>query len=432
MLRVDDLADAVRRCFAAAAAERVRAYHERRTTAAVSAVAGMAVLVQKMVDARAAGVAFTAHPVTGDRKQIVISAVAGLGEALVSGEQTGEEWIVEGGDLAARTRQQPSGASVLDQGQASRVAELAAQTAAHYGRPQDIEWAIDDSGRLWLLQARPMTALPEPVVFAAPGPGLWMRNFRLGEWLPEAVTPLFGSWLLPELEAGYLDGMQSCIRVRVPFRWALIHDWYYTATPIPSPRLLARIVTRGRRVAVKTLFYALIRIGRDPVTADRQVLSGLYSRWGDEQLPRYKALIAAAHSELDDAPMGRIAQLITALAREAGQYMWFLAIVGGSAWKIEACLARFCRRHLASTLEPVGGIQVLLRGLFDAGPGAAAAHAVQSLDWFHPVAAELPAIHTDQAAVAEKHRRLAADRENATAACRPPASITARAAYGIR
>ena len=52
-----------------------------------------------------------------------------------------------------------------------------------------------------------MTALPESVSWTAPGPGLWMRNFRLGEWLPEAVTPLFATWLLPELEDGYLDGM---------------------------------------------------------------------------------------------------------------------------------------------------------------------------------------------------------------------------------
>ena len=133
-----------------------------------------------------------------------------------------------------------------------------------------------------------MTALPDPIRFTPPGPGLWMRNFRLGEWLPEAVTPLFGSWLLPELEAGYLDGMQACIGVRVPFRWTLVHDWYYTATPIPSPRLLARVIGQGRARAVKTLFYALIRIGRDPVTADRAVLSELYRRWRDEQLPRYR------------------------------------------------------------------------------------------------------------------------------------------------
>jgi len=413
---VESLADAVRRCFAAAQADRVRSYHDRR--AVPGTVPAMAVLVQVMVEARAAGVAFTAHPVSGVRDQIVVTAVAGVGESLVGGEQTGEEWTVTGDRPPQRTRQAPGGADVLDEAEAGQVAAMAARLAAQFGRPQDVEWAIDTSGRQWLLQARPMTALPEPVRFIAPGPGLWMRNFRLGEWLPEAVTPLFGSWLLPELEAGYLDGMQSCIGLRLPFRWALVHDWYYTATPIPSPRLLARVLVRGRSRAVKTLYNALVRIGRDPVGADRAVLANLYRRWRDEQLPRYRELVAQAQGEVGAASPARVAQLVTAIAREAGQYMWFLAIVGGSAWKMEASLARFCREHLADTIEQAGGVQVLLRGLPGTAPAPAAPHAVQSLDWYHPVAGELPAIATDQKAVTARHHQLAVDRDAARAACR--------------
>jgi pyruvate,water dikinase len=424
---VDGLADAVRRCFAAARTDRVRAYQNRR--APDSAPSTMAVLVQVMVDAGAAGVAFTAHPVTGARDQTVVTAVAGLGESLVGGEQTGEEWTVTGDARPRRTRPSSDGADVLGETQAGQVAAMAAGIAAHYDRPQDIEWAVDPNGKLWLLQARPMTALPEPVRFTPPGPGLWMRNFRLGEWLTEAVTPLFGTWLLPELEAGYLDGMHSCIGVRVPFRWALVHDWYYTATPIPSPRLLARVIARGRHRAVRTLWYALIRVGRDPVAADRAVLSDLYRRWRDEQLPRYRALIAQAASELPDASPIRTTQLVTAIAREAGQYMWFLAIVGGSAWKIEASLARFCRAHLAETIDRAGGVQVLLRGLPATQPAPASPHAVQSLDWYHPVAAELPAIATDHLTIEAKHRQLAADREAAQAACRTALAPGRRAEF---
>jgi phosphohistidine swiveling domain-containing protein len=412
----DGLADAVHRCFAAARAERVRSYHDRRAPG--GGRSGMAVLVQVMVDARAAGVAFTAHPVTGARDQILVTAVAGVGESLVAGEQTGEEWTIAGDHRPQRTRRAPGGADVLDEAQAGQVAAMAARVAAHYGQPQDLEWAIDTDGRLWLLQARPMTALPEPVTFAAPGPGLWMRNFRLGEWLPEAVTPLFGSWLLPELEAGFLDGMYACIGVRVPFRWALVHDWYYTATPIPSPRLLARVVTRGRGRAVRTLWHALVRVGRNPVAADQAVLADLYWRWREEQSPRYRDLVARAEAELPGAPPARVMQLASAVAREAGQYMWFLAIVGGSAWKIEASLARYCRDHLPDTIHQAGGVQVLLRGLPTTQPVPAAPHAVQSLDWYHPVAAELPTIPTDNSAVTARHRQLAADREAAQATCR--------------
>jgi pyruvate,water dikinase len=424
---VDGLADAVRRCFAAAQTDRVRSYHDRRAPA--GAPSTMAVLVQVMVDARAAGVAFTAHPVTGARDQIVVTAVAGVGESLVGGEQTGEEWTVTGKERPRRSRSTSDGADVLDETQAGQVAGMAARVAAHYDRPQDIEWAVDTSGKLWLLQARPMTVLPEPVSFTAPGPGLWMRNFRLGEWLSEAVTPLFGTWLLPELEAGYLDGMHSCIGVRVPFRWALVHDWYYTATPIPSPRLLARVVTEGRGRAVRTLWHALIRVGRNPVAADRAVLSDLDRRWREEQLPRYRELVAQAEAELPAASPARVTQLVTAIAREAGQYMWFLAVVGGSAWKMEASLARFLREHLVDTIDRAGGIQVLLRGLPTTQPGPATPHAVQSLDWYHPIAAELPAITTDHSAVTARHRQLAADRGAAQAACRTALAPGRRAEF---
>src|SRR5215207_9714159 len=86
----EQLGAAVRRCFAAAASERVAAYHERHG----SMTATMAVLIQVMVDPIAAGVAFTAHPVTGDPTETVVTAVTGLGDRLVSGETTGEEWTM--------------------------------------------------------------------------------------------------------------------------------------------------------------------------------------------------------------------------------------------------------------------------------------------------------------------------------------------------
>src|SRR6266511_916750 len=126
------LGDAVRRCFAAAVSERVTAYHDRHGGGA----AAMAVLVQAMVDPRCAGVAFTAHPVTGDRNHTVVTAVAGLGDPLVSGETTGEEWTISSGGTAAMTRPAPEGDPVLTGGQAAAVAQLARRVAdRHDGRP---------------------------------------------------------------------------------------------------------------------------------------------------------------------------------------------------------------------------------------------------------------------------------------------------------
>jgi rifampicin phosphotransferase len=416
----DQLDAAVRRCFAASRTERVAAYHERRG----GVPAAMAVLVQLMVDPVVAGVAFTAHPITGDREQTVVTAVAGLGEPLVSGEVVGEEWTIVHGRTPERTRPGRDG-ETLTADQASQVAQLARRVADFYGGvAQDIEWAIDQGGKLWLVQARPMTAVPDPVSWAAPGPGLWMRNFRLGEWLPEAVTPLFATWLLPVVEDGYLDGMQTSVGLRVPFRYAIVNGWYYNATPIPTPRLLGRVLWTGRARAVKILFNVLIRVGRNPAAADHAVLSDLERDWRQLHLPHYRDLVASASAELEHASPVRLTELVDQLGQQVGISLWYLAIVGGSAWKMEAVLTRFARRHLAKALpDEDGGAQVLLRGLPGAQPQLSA-HAVHSADWYHPLAADLPKPAAPQLSAGSRHADLVEQRLAAERRCR--ASLTDR------
>jgi rifampicin phosphotransferase len=170
----DGIGEAVRRCFASAGQHRVRAYQAVRMPDSGELAqgggldsSGMAVLVQQMVVAEFAGVGFTANPVTGDRDDIVVTAVRGLGERLVSGEATGQEWVIRERQ-ATCTRQ--GGEDVLSVGQALEVAELARSIATRFGVPQDIEWAIDHQQQLFLLQARAMTALPDPVEWTPPGP----------------------------------------------------------------------------------------------------------------------------------------------------------------------------------------------------------------------------------------------------------------------
>jgi rifampicin phosphotransferase len=411
---VEGLGEAVRRCFAAATAERVSAYHQQRGNGTVP---GMAVLVQAMVEPMAAGVAFTANPVSGDPDQALVTAVPGLGDRLVSGEAVGEEWTVSARN-AWMSGPMPAGGKVLTAWQAQAVADLAGKIADRYRRPQDIEWAIDRDGRLWLLQARPMTAVPEPVSWTAPGPGLWSRNFRLGEWLPEAVTPLFATWLLPALEDGYLDGMQETVGVRVPFRYVLVNGWYYNTPPIPTPKLLARVLWQGRGRAVRIVYNALIRVNRNPAAADRAVLSDLDHQWRNNQLPTYRQLVSDAQIEAPTATPDRLAQLADQLGRQAGIYLWYLAIVGGSAWKMEACLTRFCRQHLAQVLpEEKGGTQVLLRGLLGTQP-VTTAHAVQSADWYHLVVAEPSTADIQLTDGDQRPTRLAQQRATAVQTCR--------------
>jgi rifampicin phosphotransferase len=411
---VEGLGEAVRRCFAAVTAERVSAYHQRHGNGTAP---GMAVLVQAMVDPMAAGVAFTVHPVRGEPDQALVTAVPGLGDRLVSGEAVGEEWTITTRN-ARRSRPIPAGGRVLTARQAQAVADLARKIADRYGRPQDIEWAIDRDGKLWLLQARPMTAVPEPVSWTAPGPGLWSRNFRLGEWLPEAVTPLFATWLLPALEDGYLDGMQETVEVRVPFRYALVNGWYYNTPPIPTPKLLTRVLWQGHGRTAWILYNALIRVNQNPAAADRAVLSDLDHQWRNNCVPAYRHLATDAQIEATTATPDRLAGLVDQLGRQAGIYLWYLAIVGGSAWKMEACLMRFCRQHLTQALsEEKGGTQVLLRGLPGTQP-VSTAHAVHSADWYHPVAAELGTADIPLTDGGQRHAWVAQQRVTAEEACR--------------
>src|SRR6185369_3504270 len=119
---------------------------------------------QRMVAAEAAGVAFTANPVTGDRSEVVITAGRGLGERLVGGEAVGDEWRVHDGGRAERSRapEQAIGAA-----QARELAKLCRRVEQALGGPQDIEWALS-RGRFHILQARPMTALPPAVDWTPP------------------------------------------------------------------------------------------------------------------------------------------------------------------------------------------------------------------------------------------------------------------------
>jgi pyruvate,water dikinase len=183
----DALLSAVLHCWASAFSERVLAY---RKALGQQNAGGMAVLVQQLVEADAAGVAFTANPVTGDRATTVVSAVRGLGERLVSGQASPDEWLVRGDDVTCQSAPEEA----IDAEQARAIAGLARRVEAHYGSPQDIEWAIADR-QLFLLQARPITTLPEeatkPIPVAVnPPPGFWQREVSHA---PYPVMPMLWS-----------------------------------------------------------------------------------------------------------------------------------------------------------------------------------------------------------------------------------------------
>ena len=150
--------EATQRCWASLWTARALAYRARQgiSPEAVS----LAVVIQRMVAAEAAGVLFTANPLTGDLDEMVINAVRGSGEALVSGQVTPEEIAVARGTWSVHRRDSPAG-QVLTDARSVQLARLGGQIEAHYGHPQDIEWAWAD-GQFHVLQARPITTPLRP------------------------------------------------------------------------------------------------------------------------------------------------------------------------------------------------------------------------------------------------------------------------------
>ena len=221
--------------------ERVQAYSRAR---GMSAEHEVAVVVQQLVHAESSGVLFTANPVTGQRDQAVISAAWGLGEAIVGGlvtpdtlildKATGRVLTRETADkqvmtvlAASGTEEQPvpglkRRAPVLSDREAAELVRLGARIEALYGVPIDIEWTLaedaDSANRdivgagarphltFAIVQARPITALPEP---EPPAPIEWklpkgmysaMRN-NIVELMADPLTPLFGTWGLAAVNA---------------------------------------------------------------------------------------------------------------------------------------------------------------------------------------------------------------------------------------
>lgn len=303
---LDALRAAVRRCWASAHSERLRAYSSTHGQAGASPIA---VLIQRQVDADIAGVAFSADPVSGARDRVLVSAIPGLGEALVSGAQSPDEWVVQGQTATAvRVTHQ-----ALTEAQALAVASLAKRVEDLLGGPQDIEWAMF-GGRLLVLQARAMTAVPRPPEVDLP-PGTWVKDS--GRY-PEPMTALGASVAAPLVA----DGLSS---MWAGYGGLLDHIEVRTVGGEPY----ARVVPMGGRAGPPPpwwLLGVLARVApplRRRMRAARRmlrpgVLEGLVDRWYGVWRPEFQAAIAELRgvelSRLEDreleSHLGRVIELL--------------------------------------------------------------------------------------------------------------------------
>ena len=185
----DELVAAVRHCVESTASDRAAAYR-----AEVGVGGGMHVVVQQMVEARAAGVVFTADPASARRDLAVVDAVAGLGESLVSGEACSDHYEVDtaGGIVDRLVSDTPA----LSDEEVRLVAAGAREAEVRWGHPLDLEWAFDAEGTLHWLQARPITSLPgdlSAMDTEVAGPDHVYTRCNIGEMMPGAYCPLTAS-----------------------------------------------------------------------------------------------------------------------------------------------------------------------------------------------------------------------------------------------
>jgi phosphohistidine swiveling domain-containing protein len=204
------LREAIDTCLASAASARARAYRDERDRDGGDAAATMSVVVQRMVDARASGVCFTADPVTSRRKRLVLDSVAGLGEALVSGHASPDHDQLRRAHGNWEPTHLAGAAPVLSETERNVIAREALEAERRLGEPLDLEWAIDADGSLFWLQARPITTLgADPQAFDTPTmePGDVYTRCNIGEMMPGAVAQLTFSTCARGIDVGWQDNM---------------------------------------------------------------------------------------------------------------------------------------------------------------------------------------------------------------------------------
>lgn len=257
------------KCVASALSDRAVAYRLRHGVPVDRL--GVAVVVQTMITGETSGVLFTAHPTTGSRQHAVVSAAVGLGEGVVSGRVDADEYVARldgtglvevtvgrqeeaavaddnGGTRYVRLEHAPRTDRVLTDEAVREIVAIGARAARAAQRPLDLEWTLEN-GRLWVVQARPITALPPPQEGAG-APTVW-DNSNIQESYSGVTSPLTFSFARRAYATVYrqtmramqisedriathqdvLDNLLGLIRGRVYYN---INNWYRGLLLLPG------------------------------------------------------------------------------------------------------------------------------------------------------------------------------------------------------
>lgn len=393
---LDDLLLAVRDCWASLWTARALAYRARQgmDPAAVS----LAVVVQHMVDAQAAGVMFTANPGNGHRDEAVISAAWGLGESVVSGSVNTDNVVVRKSDgtvlssetankavmtvrAEQRTQEQPvppdqRQQSVLSESDAAELAAYGTGIESHYGIPQDIEWARAD-GQFFIVQARPITALPEaegpmPTDWTVTEPTAMYVRASIVEQLPDPLSPLFADMI----DGAVTRSLQSVFRELLGGE-DLIRD-----DDVGLPTINGYAYYRYSRSG-------MYRLAWKTPKALRAVLNGgTKERWRIYSHPRYRRIVSDwTARDLSQMSTGQLLAGVQELVEAAAEYYTAVQTIIPAAASSEVVFTRFYDAVVRGKDDPPA--QVFVLG-FDSVPIRAEKSLYDLASWSrdHPELAE--------------------------------------------
>ncbi len=185
-----DIREAISKCIAAASSDRVKGYADNITSEADLRIS---VILQNMVEAKVAGVVFSVNPVNNRRDKILINAVSGLGEELVSGKKDAQHYELYRSGSNIKGESEKNG-HLLDEIRLREILDGTRRAEAHYKQPVDLEWAIDNTNTLHWLQVRPVTTLQsehynELDTVQGESSDIWTLG-NIGEMMPGVATPL--------------------------------------------------------------------------------------------------------------------------------------------------------------------------------------------------------------------------------------------------
>ena len=289
--------DAIKRCWASLWTARAIGYRARSGIAHEEV--SLAVVVQELVLADAAGILFTANPLTDERDKVMINATWGLGEAIVSGQVTPDIVVVDraSGTIIAQqisekevmTVRSPEGTSeepvpvdkrtsaVLTAVQAAQLARIGVRIEELYGQPMDIEWTLHHN-RFFIVQARPITALSKTAGSQVTRPAEWKLPKPKGKYIRASVIELLPDPLLPLFATLGLPAWNRAMK-----RFALA---------VGMGKLLDDMLTTINGYAFYDLRYrTALTKPTVMVSVIPRLMYTAQQRWEQEARPAYKAIV---------------------------------------------------------------------------------------------------------------------------------------------